>query len=56
MLWPDGPSNRISHRLSVLLSIVRSTLDPDRRVPTDHYLIADQASVTLDSSGTTIAH
>lgn len=46
LLWPDDDPTRTGHRLSVLLSIVRQVLEPDRRGP--GALIADQASVALD--------
>jgi DNA-binding SARP family transcriptional activator/ATP/maltotriose-dependent transcriptional regulator MalT len=50
LLWPDDAPERTGHRLSVLLSIVRGVLDPDRSFPPDHYLVADQASIALDTS------
>jgi DNA-binding SARP family transcriptional activator len=34
--------------LSVLLSIVRGVLDPDRALPADHYLLADPAGATIN--------
>jgi DNA-binding SARP family transcriptional activator len=48
LLWPDDDPDRTGHRLSVLLSIVRGVLDPARACATDHYLVADQASIALD--------
>ena len=48
LLWPDDDPARTGHRLSVLLSIVRTVLDPDRQAGTDRYVIAEQASVALD--------
>ncbi|WP_170318943.1 AfsR/SARP family transcriptional regulator, partial [Allorhizocola rhizosphaerae] len=46
MLWPgEEPSG---HRLSVLLSIIRRVLDPERALAQDHYIVADQASIGLD--------
>jgi DNA-binding SARP family transcriptional activator len=48
LLWPDDDPAKTGHRLSVLLSIVRTVLDPDRAFPADHYLVADAASVALD--------
>lgn len=47
-LWPDDDPTRTGHRLSVLLSIVRGVLDPDKVFPSDHYLLTDAASVALD--------
>lgn len=48
MLWPG--ENASAHRLSVLLSIVRRVLDPERTLAQDHYVVADQASIGLDIS------
>ncbi|MFI7552767.1 BTAD domain-containing putative transcriptional regulator [Micromonospora sediminimaris] len=48
LLWPDDDPSRTGHRLSVLLSIVRGVLDPDRVFASDHYLVTDAASVALD--------
>jgi DNA-binding SARP family transcriptional activator len=48
LLWPDADPGRTGHRLSVLLSIVRGVLDPGKALPTDHYLVADAASIALD--------
>ncbi|GIH05491.1 hypothetical protein Rhe02_35580 [Rhizocola hellebori] len=46
MLWRGEDSS--GHRLSVLLSIIRRVLDPERVLASDHYIVADQASVGLD--------
>jgi len=48
LLWPDDDVGRTGHRLSVLLSIVRTALDPNRNAPADQFVIADAASVALD--------
>jgi DNA-binding SARP family transcriptional activator/tetratricopeptide (TPR) repeat protein len=48
LLWPDDDATRTGHRLSVLLSILRAVLDPDRARPADHFVRADQSSVALD--------
>lgn len=48
MLWPDDEPRRTAHRLSVLLSVVRTVLDPARLRPADHYLQADLAGVSFD--------
>ncbi len=50
MLWPDDDPAKTGHRLSVLLSIVKGVLDPDRTLPADHYLVSDQASIGLDAT------
>ncbi|WP_139982961.1 BTAD domain-containing putative transcriptional regulator [Nocardioides litoris] len=46
-LWPgaDGTGNR----LSVVLSTLRSVLDPAKAHPSDHFLRADRESVRLDT-------
>ena len=46
MLWPDEP-DRSARRLSVLLSTIRSVLDPDKAFPPDHYVGADHDTVWL---------
>ncbi|WP_433796675.1 tetratricopeptide repeat protein [Actinoplanes sp. CA-252034] len=48
LLWPDDEPHRTAHRLSVLLSVVRTVLDPARRWPTDHHVRADLAGISLD--------
>ncbi|RZU53795.1 two-component SAPR family response regulator [Krasilnikovia cinnamomea] len=48
LLWPDDDPAKTGHRLSVLLSILRAVLDPSRAYASDHYLVADQASIALD--------
>ena len=50
MLWPDDDPAKTGHRLSVLLSIVKGVLDPERALPADHYLVSDQASIGLDTT------
>jgi DNA-binding SARP family transcriptional activator len=49
LLWPDDDPGRTGHRLSVLLSIVRQVLDPDRRAPGDGLVVADGAGLALDT-------
>jgi len=48
LLWPDDDVERTGHRLSVLLSIVRTVLDPSRLWPADHHVRADVAGISLD--------
>jgi DNA-binding SARP family transcriptional activator/tetratricopeptide (TPR) repeat protein len=48
LLWPDDDQTRTSHRLSVLLSVVRQVLDPQHLWSADHYLRADSAGLGLD--------
>jgi DNA-binding SARP family transcriptional activator len=47
-LWPDDDPEPLANRLSVALTTVRSILDPDRRFPAEHYILADKSSVALD--------
>jgi ATP/maltotriose-dependent transcriptional regulator MalT/DNA-binding SARP family transcriptional activator len=46
-LWPDEDPTRLSNRLSVALSTVRTVLDPDRRHPSDRFVMADKHVVGL---------
>jgi ATP/maltotriose-dependent transcriptional regulator MalT/DNA-binding SARP family transcriptional activator len=46
-LWPDEDPARLSNRLSVALSTVRTVLDPDRRHPGDRFVTADKHVVAL---------
>jgi DNA-binding SARP family transcriptional activator/tetratricopeptide (TPR) repeat protein len=48
LLWPDNDPSRTAHRLSVLLSVVRTVLDPQHLWPVDHYLRADPFGLSLD--------
>ncbi|OJF11841.1 hypothetical protein BG844_24000 [Couchioplanes caeruleus subsp. caeruleus] len=57
LLWGNGPggqSERISHRLSVALSTVRSVLDPGRCVSPHHFIAASQANITLNLDRLTV--
>jgi DNA-binding SARP family transcriptional activator len=47
-LWPDQPPARTGNRLSVLLTILRRVLDPQRRIAYPGPIVADRASVCLD--------
>ena len=46
LLWPDD-HDRSARRLSVLLSTIRSVLDPDKADPPDHYVAADHETAWL---------
>ncbi|MEJ3749600.1 BTAD domain-containing putative transcriptional regulator [Actinomycetes bacterium KLBMP 9797] len=48
LLWPDDEPDRTGHRLSVLLSIVRTVVNPRRAAPGDQIIVSDQACVALD--------
>jgi DNA-binding SARP family transcriptional activator len=47
LLWPGIDVARGRSRLSVILTMVRSAMDPDRRWPIDHFLRADRDVVAL---------
>jgi DNA-binding SARP family transcriptional activator/tetratricopeptide (TPR) repeat protein len=47
VLWPGEEPDRVGNRLSVALSVARTVLDPDRRLPPDRYLVADKTTVRL---------
>jgi DNA-binding SARP family transcriptional activator len=47
LVWPDEDDARTGHRLSVLLSILRNVLDPNRAGPPDRYVDARSGSVRL---------
>ena len=46
-LWPDADPAALANRLSVALSVVRRVLDPQRRCPPDHFVVADGRSIGL---------
>lgn len=46
-LWPDSDGS--GNRLSVVLSTLRSVLDPGKEHPSDHLLRADREAVRLDT-------
>jgi DNA-binding SARP family transcriptional activator len=46
-MWPQEDPEPLGNRLSVALSIVRKILDPGRRHPPDHYVVADARTITL---------
>jgi DNA-binding SARP family transcriptional activator/Tfp pilus assembly protein PilF len=48
-LWPDQSRGPLGNRLSVLLSTVRSVLDPEKRQGPDHFVAADRYAVWLRS-------
>jgi DNA-binding SARP family transcriptional activator len=48
LLWPDDDPLRTGHRLSVLLSVIRTVLDPTKLWAADHHVRADLAGVSLD--------
>jgi DNA-binding SARP family transcriptional activator len=46
-LWPEEDPQPLGNRLSVALSIIRKVLDPGRRYPPDHYVVADARAIAL---------
>jgi len=47
-LWPDEDEERLSNRLSVALTTVRSILDPSKQSPADEFVRADRDAVALN--------
>ncbi|MFL6145063.1 MAG: tetratricopeptide repeat protein [Labedaea sp.] len=51
LLWgPVSPPDqaKVAHRLAVALSTLRAVLDPDRRAPPEHFVLAGQQDVAAD--------
>ena len=48
-LWPEQDPGKLGNRLSVLLSTVRTVLDPDKRFDADHFIAADRSSLWIQS-------
>jgi DNA-binding SARP family transcriptional activator len=46
-LWPGEPPKRLGNRLSVAISTVRATLDPEKRASADHFVAAAEGAVAL---------
>ncbi len=46
-MWPHESPEPLGNRLSVALSIIRKVLDPARRHPPDHYVVADARTIAL---------
>ncbi|HVC42098.1 MAG TPA: tetratricopeptide repeat protein [Candidatus Saccharimonadales bacterium] len=47
-LWPGEDPDRVANRLSVALTTVRGVLDPQRRFPPEHFVLADKDAVALN--------
>jgi len=54
LLWGDDDAARVSHRLSVALSTIRTVLDPRRAADPDHFMVAAAGSVFLDVTRVTV--
>lgn len=50
LLWAGEPTTRTGNRLSVLLSTLRTVLDPERALPEPGPVLADRDTVALDLS------
>ena len=48
LLWPDEPPDKVANRLSVALSTLRAVLDPEKRAPSDHYVVSTRDACRLD--------
>ena len=46
-MWPEEDPEPLGNRLSVALSTIRKVLDPGRRHPPDHYVVADAQTIAL---------
>ncbi len=53
-LWPQQNPEKLGNRLSVLLSTVRTVLDPDKRFDGDHFVAADRSSLWLQPENLTV--
>ena len=53
-LWPEQGPAPLGNRLSVLLSTIRSVLDPGKRHDQDHFVGADKNAVWLDRANLSI--
>ena len=53
-LWPEQSPERLGNRLSVLLSTVRTVLDPEKRFDGDHFVAADRSSLWIQSENLSV--
>ncbi|MCD9624147.1 AAA family ATPase [Rhabdothermincola salaria] len=49
LLWPGEDPEVLSNRLSVALSTVRRSLDPERRGPTNTHVVTEAGAIRLDT-------
>jgi DNA-binding SARP family transcriptional activator/predicted negative regulator of RcsB-dependent stress response len=54
LLWPEEEPGSLGNRLSVALSTVRATLDPNKHYLSDRFVVAEKASIALNLSTITI--
>lgn len=48
VLWPDESPASLGNRFSVAVNVIRRALDPQRRRPTQHYVVTEGDSIRLD--------
>jgi DNA-binding SARP family transcriptional activator len=48
VLWPEEPPEVVTRRLSVALATARAVLDPGKRHPSDHFIVADKDALRLE--------
>jgi DNA-binding SARP family transcriptional activator len=53
-LWPEQGPEKLGNRLSVLLSTVRTVLDPEKRHDPDHFVAADRSALWLQPEHLTV--
>jgi tetratricopeptide (TPR) repeat protein len=53
-LWPGERPERLGNRLSVAISTVRTTLDPDKRFPAEHFVGVGEGAVVLQLDTATV--
>lgn len=54
VLWPGESPVSLSNRFSVAVNVVRRALDPQRLMPTQHYVVTDGESIRLNIACLTI--
>lgn len=47
-LWPEQSPDKLSGRLSVALTTLRTVLDPDRTYDREHFVVGDKETIRLD--------
>lgn len=48
VLWPGVAPSRLGNRFSVAVNVIRRSLDPERILPTQHFLITEGESARLE--------
>lgn len=47
-LWPEEDPEPLARRLAVALATARSVLDPEKRFPSDHFIVGEDSVLRLD--------